>query len=62
MPAIKRFYYTGPASSIVAHICYAKTHVEGNRTACGRLTAPGWYWWRKASRFFNVCKQCERAA
>jgi hypothetical protein len=59
---VRRFYYTGPSRSDVAHICYSRTHVEGNPTACGRLTAKGWYWWRKASRFFRLCTQCARAA
>lgn len=55
-----RFYFTAPAGSRVAHICHARTHVEGNTTACARLTVPGWLWWSRAPR--RVCKQCKVAA
>lgn len=62
MPRVRRFFYTGPKRSDVAHICYARYHSEGNKTACGRVTVKGWYWWHKASRFFRLCRQCEVAS
>lgn len=58
---MKRFFYTGPKRSAVGHVCFGKTHVEGNKVACGRYTKKGWYWWRKKPWFFVRCRQCDAA-
>lgn len=56
---MRRFFYVGSKDSNVAHICYSRTHVEGNLTACGRPVRAGWPWWHRASKSFRVCRHCE---
>lgn len=69
MAAVKRFAWALPLYGRTAHIVYSRRfRVEGEPTACGRLTRVGWTWiaasvLREKKGFrdaYRPCKQCER--
>lgn len=62
MARVKRFYLTRCGRSSVVHRCYSATHVEGERTACGRMLTTKWNWARSfPGASFKACLQCEKA-